>query len=399
MSDTEWLKRRLSCALPWLGLALPACDREAPAPPAAPAPATAATNPPAAPVKANATASAGSAHRSVDVHGANGKWCGPGEGAKTIGIPTGPIHNGCPKFVDGALKPDGASGELAAFPFDGFGFLDPFEAQKHRAEGKEGWCCYNWREKVPGGRPLRDGDVARLAHPARRRDWLATAPLALRAPAALRARLAQAWLDDARAEHASIASFALCVLQLLACGAPAELVAATQRAALDEVRHAQLCFALASAYAGAELGPAALPAPTAGDASLGALAESALLEGALGETTAALCARHAAADCGDAVVRGILLEIADDEADHAALAWRTLAWALEQGDAATHRRVAHAAAEARSDWLRECDDGDDDLELQGHGRLGPRRIADLRRAAWREIVEPALVHLRLEVAA
>jgi hypothetical protein len=70
---------------------------------------------------------------------------------------------------------------------------------------------------------------------------------------ATRVELARAWLADASLEHASIASFARFTLLALSFGAPADLLAEAQHAALDEVAHAQLCFGLASRYAGSPL--------------------------------------------------------------------------------------------------------------------------------------------------
>ena len=81
-------------------------------------------------------------------------------------------------------------------------------------------------------------------------------------------RLAAAWLEIAQLEHASIAAFASLSLRLLAAGAPAELVTASHRAALDEVEHARIAFELASVYGGRRVGPgrfdAATRAPVAG---------------------------------------------------------------------------------------------------------------------------------------
>ncbi len=58
------------------------------------------------------------------------------------------------------------------------------------------------------------------------------------------ARQARQWTETARLEHASIAAFARFVLQLMALGAPAELVAADVLAtiATDEARHAELAW-------------------------------------------------------------------------------------------------------------------------------------------------------------
>jgi hypothetical protein len=56
-------------------------------------------------------------------------------------------------------------------------------------------------------------------------------------------------------------------LELLALGAPAELVEKAHVAALDEIEHARICFALASAYGGERYGPGPLDAVTGGFAS------------------------------------------------------------------------------------------------------------------------------------
>ena len=74
----------------------------------------------------------------------------------------------------------------------------------------------------------------------------------------LRERAAAWWLRAALLEHASIASFARFSLELLRYGAPPELVVGAHRAALDEVAHARLAFALASSWSGRDLGPGAM---------------------------------------------------------------------------------------------------------------------------------------------
>jgi hypothetical protein len=48
-------------------------------------------------------------------------------------------------------------------------------------------------------------------------------------------------------EHASVAAFARFTLDLLALGAPADLVQSAQQALGDEIAHAELCFGLAGA--------------------------------------------------------------------------------------------------------------------------------------------------------
>ena len=55
-----------------------------------------------------------------------------------------------------------------------------------------------------------------------------------------------------------------------------------------------------------------------------------LREGCLGETLAALEARHALAHCTEPRVSAVLELIAKDERRHAELAWRFVRWALER---------------------------------------------------------------------
>ena len=53
------------------------------------------------------------------------------------------------------------------------------------------------------------------------------------------------WLNAAKYEHASIASFAQVILELTSFGAPVELISGATRAMDDEIRHAKIAFSLA----------------------------------------------------------------------------------------------------------------------------------------------------------
>src|SRR5262249_21588545 len=148
----------------------------------------------------------------------------------------------------------------------------------------------------------------------------------------IRAALAAHWEREAAFEHASVAAFARASLALLAAGAPPDLVAATHAAAIDEIEHARLGYALASAYGAEPRGPAALPAaapPFSG--SLEDLAVETLIDACAGESAAALALREASAAVRDEGVRAVLSRIADDEERHAELAFRTVAWAARAG--------------------------------------------------------------------
>jgi hypothetical protein len=191
------------------------------------------------------------------------------------------------------------------------------------------------RSELPEGRPFLIGGNARTAKVSQGADWQRASGCKSEAfgsaelDAAERQVLHVAWLRRALQEHASIAAFSRFALQLLQLGAPAQLLLETQRATLDEINHARSCFALASRFAGCSLGPGALDVTGVTlDESLAAMVQSTILEGCVGETLAALEAAEAARYARDGEVKAALEQIAGDEARHAALAWRFVAWVL-----------------------------------------------------------------------
>lgn len=199
--------------------------------------------------------------------------------------------------------------------------------------------CYDiadHRSCDPGGvcgRPFLVEETARTADVEPRRDWLdlTIAPDLSGLSPLERAQLAAHWSRLGQMEHASIAAFARFNLQLLALGAPADLVEACNQALVDETSHARLCFAFASAYAGTKLGPSKLDMSHCfEETTLLSVTKLVIAEGCIGETSAALEAREDADKATDPVVRNALLRIASDEQRHAELAYRFLRWALEQ---------------------------------------------------------------------
>src|SRR5688572_7194849 len=86
------------------------------------------------------------------------------------------------------------------------------------------------------GRPFRVGGRPRFPRVARGSDWTAQVEV-MPVEQDERAKLAELWIDDARAEHASVAAFSKLTLELLALGAPPNLVARASHAATQEVEH------------------------------------------------------------------------------------------------------------------------------------------------------------------
>jgi hypothetical protein len=195
------------------------------------------------------------------------------------------------------------------------------------------------------------------------------------------------WLANARAEHSSVAGFHRFVLDLLAHGAPPELVARAQRAAAQELRHAIDSFTLASAYLGEPVGPAPMElgkrVPIA--RSLAELAAWTVRDGAIGETLAAYLAARALADSSDPAVRAALSTVVQDETDHALIAWDTLRWALEVGDATVRTAIATAfhaigqSASATTEWT---------VAQRDHGVMAPEEESARAVACIHGVVLP-----------
>ena len=196
-------------------------------------------------------------------------------------------------------------------------------------------CCFSAIVYDQGciGRPFIVEEAERTAEVTTRGDW--RAPLHPRVDhldGSSRRTLAAQWTTIGLAEHASVAAFARFILDLLSLAAPPELVRDAQRALADEVEHARLAFALASAYTDAPVGPGPLSTADATATSRGCeeILVAAIVEACVGETLSAAVAAEAAEGESDDVTRRVLRKIAVDETRHAALGWRFVRWVLAE---------------------------------------------------------------------
>jgi hypothetical protein len=139
-------------------------------------------------------------------------------------------------------------------------------------------------------------------------------------------------------------------------------------------------------------------------AGLVALAVETVIEGCVGETLAAALARVAAVEARSPAVRDLLEKIGEDEARHAALAWKIVGWAIEEGGAAVKAAVkeALAAAMARPPQARAVPS---DMFLEGEeaswrawGRLSAAAEAATIRETMRAVIGPCAAALLAERA-
>jgi len=222
----------------------------------------------------------------------------------------------------------------------------------------------------------------------------------------VRPALAAQWRENGRSEHASVAAFARLTLDLVALGAPPALIADAQRDALDEIRHAELCFSLAEGLDGRAVSPGAFreaqtarTLPSMRTPALATLAVDSLIDGALHEGVSAAVVAELARRTEVPTIRDMLVEIARDEGRHAAHGWDVALWCIDQGGELVLAAVRGALvglpktmntnlpAEAKSGaWERYGIMGEE-LEREAYARMLvnlERRVARLgERTDWR----------------
>lgn len=220
--------------------------------------------------------------------------------------------------------------------------------------------------------------------------WSSTPVRTDELPADLRDAVVSTWTATARAEHASVASFSRFVLELMALGAPAELVAWATRAQADEIRHAELAFGIASAYAEQPIGPGAFDLTGALDRStdVEAVLTGAIVEGCINETIASLQVRDAAAHAADPVLRAQLDQVADDELTHAELSWAFVRWLLAQ-----HPELAPVARAAFDDFATDAPAPTTGPDLSRWGVRPQATQLALAAEALEHVVRPAAAAL------
>ncbi len=258
-------------------------------------------------------------------------------------------------------------------------------------------CCYEVFGSCAVGRPFTVDGRARLATLEGDRGWssaFGAGPVIEALAETTRLALAEAWTEEARTEHASVASFTRMVLELMSLGAPADLVGETLRAAEDERRHAMSAFALASAYGGTALGPGALDIRGClSAASAPEIAERLAGEGCIAETVSALLVAEAYEQAKDPAVRAVLERVAEEESAHALLAWKTLAWLLQRESvdrADVHARVAHAFSRAEHYvGIGATPSSGAEEALRAHGQLSANTKRRLARSVLAGVVAPA----------
>ncbi len=204
--------------------------------------------------------------------------------------------------------------------------------------------------------------------------------------------LAARWARTAQTEHASIASFSRFSLQMTAVGAPPELLIRSHHAAIDEVHHARVAFALASRFSGQKLGPGplALHGDLLGDTALAAIAIETAKDGCVNETLAAADAAAAGVDARVSAVRCAMAIIERDESRHAELAWAFIGWAVALAGNRLRDDVVSMIRRTCAEYtLKPIGEPFPMSEVSGYGFLDPERALAVRRDAVAQFILPA----------
>ena len=247
------------------------------------------------------------------------------------------------------------------------------------------------------GRPLRIR--GRQLHPELREgsDWTSgDRPEAAGLDPATRNALAVLWLHDAQKEHASVPAFSRISWMLAAVGAPADLMAWSHRAALEEIEHAQKCFALAAGYGGTAYTVEPMPELLVDGIDCSAnplvtLATESLGDGCQLEDFNADVAAECATFCEEPVTRAVLEQIAREERSHAEFSWALLGWLMLHATETVRpaiedrlRRLHEIRRPTAVSWQKHrLVAAADEDQLRRHGRLPDQRWGEL----WLERLE------------
>jgi hypothetical protein len=162
--------------------------------------------------------------------------------------------------------------------------------------------------------------------------WKDSTADALTAPE--RSRLAETWRRRAAAEYLAVSTFSVLAIDLVAAGAPADILSHCVRAQLDEIRHAELAIRMVEIYGGKRIEPPAgmssLPDKPESD-KLQQAAANTLLVSCVSETYATTVLTATRDLTTDPVAHAVLTSIYSDEIMHARLGWAYLRYAIEKG--------------------------------------------------------------------
>ncbi len=223
--------------------------------------------------------------------------------------------------------------------------------------------------------------------------WAATTAGAL--TDAERERLAATWTRRAAAEYLAVSTFSVLAIDLVAAGAPADILSLCLRAGIDEVRHAELCLRMIEIYGGKQIlpppGMSSLPDDPTRPRLLQALANT-MLVSCVSETYATTILSATRDLTVDPVAEAVLTSIYSDEVMHARLGWSYLRYALDRGGpsaiAAAAAMVPIALRGVANVVERERPTGEVTDRVREHGLMTAAEEREIFSSCVREVLVP-----------
>src|SRR5688500_4568458 len=219
-----------------------------------------------------------------------------------------------------------------------------------------------------------------------------------------RQRLAATWTRRSAAEYLAVSTFAVLAIDLVAAGAPADVLSLCMRAGIDEVRHAELCLRMIEIYGGKRVMPppgmSYLPDDPEAPKLHQALANT-MLVSCVSETYATTVLSATRDLTTDPTAQAVLTAILSDEVMHARLGWSYMRHAIEAGG----QGVIDAAAAMLPRALRgvanvveaERPVGEVTPAVRTHGLMTPAEERVIFSTCVREVLVPGFVALGIPV--
>jgi hypothetical protein len=219
-----------------------------------------------------------------------------------------------------------------------------------------------------------------------------------------RARLAATWMRRSEAEYLAVSTFSVLAIDLTAAMAPADVLSLCLRAAIDEVRHAEMCLRMAEIYSGVKHLPkpamSSLPDDPSRPKLHQALANT-MLVSCVSETYATTVLTATRDLTVDPVAQAVLTSIYSDEVMHARLGWSYMRYAIDHGgqgviDAAA-AMLPRALRGVANVVERERPVGDVTPAVRDHGLMTPAEERVIYSTCVREVLVPGFEALGIPV--
>ena len=219
-----------------------------------------------------------------------------------------------------------------------------------------------------------------------------------------RTRLGATWMRRSEAEYLAVSTFSILAIDLVAAGAPADVLSLCLRAGIDEVRHAELCLRMAELYTGERNlpppGMSNLPDDPKRPRMEQALA-NAILVSCVSETYATTVLAATREYTTDPVALDVLTSIYSDEVMHARLGWSYLRYCLDKGGeksiAAAAAMIPIAVRGVANVVEKPRPEGEITAALRDHGLMTAREERLLFTCCVREVLAPGFSALGIPI--